>query len=141
MHAEWATVSEATIGQIVATRQAGGRVFAVGTTVVRTLESAARSGTLQPFAGQTDLLLVEVDAGQLDIRWEPSRGGALFPHLYGDLPEGKRGGAAEDSAAILPLVLAGLRAGDAVMVKGSLGSRMGPLVEAMKAKWPAAKDT
>lgn len=37
------------------------------------------------FAGQTDLLLVEVDAGQLDIRWEPSRGGALFPHLYGVL--------------------------------------------------------
>lgn len=37
------------------------------------------------FAGQSDLVLVEVDAGQLDIRWEPSRGGALFPHLYGKL--------------------------------------------------------
>jgi uncharacterized protein (DUF952 family) len=36
------------------------------------------------FAGQDDLLLVAVDAGRLGpaLRWEPSRGGALFPHLY-----------------------------------------------------------
>jgi uncharacterized protein (DUF952 family) len=40
------------------------------------------------FAGQTDLLLVTVEAGALGdaLRWEPSRGGALFPHLYGALP-------------------------------------------------------
>ena len=38
------------------------------------------------FAGQTDLLLVAVDAEQLEVRWEPSRAGALFPHLYQDLP-------------------------------------------------------
>jgi uncharacterized protein (DUF952 family) len=40
------------------------------------------------FAGQDDLLLVSVDAGALDgpLKWEPSRGGALFPHLYGPLP-------------------------------------------------------
>ncbi len=42
------------------------------------------------FAGQRDLLLVTVDAAALgaphDLRWEPSRGGALFPHLYGPLP-------------------------------------------------------
>lgn len=39
------------------------------------------------FAGQADLLLVAVDAGALGaaLRWEPSRGGALFPHLYGAL--------------------------------------------------------
>jgi uncharacterized protein (DUF952 family) len=39
------------------------------------------------FAGQADLLLVRVNAGRLGARlkWEPSRGGALFPHLYGDL--------------------------------------------------------
>ena len=36
------------------------------------------------FAGQSDLVLAEVDLGALgDLRWEPSRGGALFPHLYG----------------------------------------------------------
>lgn len=39
------------------------------------------------FAGQRDLLLVTVDAGALgtDLRWEPSRGGQLFPHLYAPL--------------------------------------------------------
>lgn len=46
-------------------------------------ETAARH-----FAGQADLLLVAVDAAALGeaLRWEPSRGGALFPHLYGPLP-------------------------------------------------------
>ncbi len=46
-------------------------------------ETAARH-----FAGQDDLLLVAVDAAALGatLRWEPSRGGALFPHLYGPLP-------------------------------------------------------
>ncbi|HEY4345252.1 MAG TPA: DUF952 domain-containing protein [Parvibaculum sp.] len=38
------------------------------------------------FAGVLDLLLVAVDANALDLKWEPSRGGALFPHLYGSLP-------------------------------------------------------
>ena len=39
------------------------------------------------FAGQQDLVLVSVDAERLggSLKWEPSRGGALFPHLYGDL--------------------------------------------------------
>jgi uncharacterized protein (DUF952 family) len=40
------------------------------------------------FAGQRDLVLVAVDADALGdrLKWEPSRGGALFPHFYGDLP-------------------------------------------------------
>jgi len=40
------------------------------------------------FAGQRELLLVAVDAERLrsDLKWEPSRGGDLFPHLYGRLP-------------------------------------------------------
>ncbi|CAA7619251.1 conserved hypothetical protein [Candidatus Terasakiella magnetica] len=39
-------------------------------------------------AGQDGLVLIAVDADRLggDLRWEPSRGGALFPHLYGPLP-------------------------------------------------------
>jgi uncharacterized protein (DUF952 family) len=39
------------------------------------------------FAGQDDLTLVAVNATELgpDLRWEPSRGGALFPHLYAPL--------------------------------------------------------
>jgi uncharacterized protein (DUF952 family) len=42
------------------------------------------------FSGATDLLLVAVDAGALGqaLKWEPSRGGDLFPHLYGALPLG-----------------------------------------------------
>lgn len=47
------------------------------------------AGTLERhFPGQSGLFLVKVDLGQLGdlIRWEPSRDGALFPHLYGDLP-------------------------------------------------------
>ena len=40
------------------------------------------------FSGQADLLLVAVDAEALEqqLRYEPSRGGALFPHLYDALP-------------------------------------------------------
>ena len=40
------------------------------------------------FAGQAGLVLAAFDAEALgpDLRWEPSRGGALFPHLYGPLP-------------------------------------------------------
>jgi uncharacterized protein (DUF952 family) len=46
-------------------------------------ETAARH-----YAGQRNLLLLAVDAAALGpvLRWEPSRGGALFPHLYGSLP-------------------------------------------------------
>lgn len=40
------------------------------------------------YAGQADLMLVEVDLTALGdaLIWEPSRGGALFPHIYGPLP-------------------------------------------------------
>jgi uncharacterized protein (DUF952 family) len=45
-------------------------------------------GTLEKyFSGEPGLVLIAVDAGRLGaaLKWEPSRGGALFPHLYGDL--------------------------------------------------------
>lgn len=40
------------------------------------------------FAGQTGLVILEVDLVALGdaLKWEPSRGGALFPHIYGELP-------------------------------------------------------
>ena len=44
-------------------------------------ETAARH-----FAGGTGLVLAAIDPAGLDVRWEPSRGGALFPHVYGELP-------------------------------------------------------
>ena len=52
-------------------------------TVAQVRETAARH-----FAGQRDLLLVGVATAALGdaLRWEPSRGGDLFPHLYGPLP-------------------------------------------------------
>lgn len=49
--------------------------------------SQVRETARRHFAGQDDLVLVAVDPGALGdgLRWEPSRGGALFPHLYGPL--------------------------------------------------------
>lgn len=40
------------------------------------------------FSGKPDLVLAAIDAAALGaaLKWEASRGGALFPHLYGDLP-------------------------------------------------------
>jgi uncharacterized protein (DUF952 family) len=56
------------------------------------LSNAAQLGeTLRRhFAGQEDLVVVAVDSRSLGerLRWEPSRGGDLFPHLYGDLDVG-----------------------------------------------------
>jgi uncharacterized protein (DUF952 family) len=48
----------------------------------------ARETAAKHFSGQTDLVLVAFDASVFgaDLRWEPSRGGALFPHLYAQLP-------------------------------------------------------
>lgn len=57
--------------------------------------------------------------------------GPNMARLYEALPARRRGAHAANSAALQPHLLAALRPGDAVMVKGSLGSRMGPLVEAL----------
>ncbi|MDY6945734.1 MAG: tRNA preQ1(34) S-adenosylmethionine ribosyltransferase-isomerase QueA [Pseudomonadota bacterium] len=57
MHAERLSVSAEACAAIAATRARGGRVVAVGTTVVRTLESAAQSGALQPYEGETRLFI------------------------------------------------------------------------------------
>ena len=57
LHREWCRVTPELVAQIAATKAAGGRVIAVGTTATRTLESAARSGSLQAFAGDTQLFI------------------------------------------------------------------------------------
>jgi S-adenosylmethionine:tRNA ribosyltransferase-isomerase len=57
MHSEWFEVSADAVAAIAATRAAGGRVVAAGTTTLRALESAARSGVLTPFAGETDIFI------------------------------------------------------------------------------------
>jgi UDP-N-acetylmuramoyl-tripeptide--D-alanyl-D-alanine ligase len=58
--------------------------------------------------------------------------GPLMHALWEALPSGARGGYAETSAALEPAVLDAIRAGDAVMVKGSLGSKMGPIVKTLE---------
>ncbi|HET7588197.1 MAG TPA: tRNA preQ1(34) S-adenosylmethionine ribosyltransferase-isomerase QueA [Gammaproteobacteria bacterium] len=57
MHAECAIVPEAVCAAVAATRERGGRVVAVGTTAVRSLETAAGSGELKPFSGDTRLFI------------------------------------------------------------------------------------
>ncbi len=57
MHSEWYSVSEKMCQQIDATRQQGGRIIAVGTTVVRTLESAACEGGLIAGSGDTEIFI------------------------------------------------------------------------------------
>jgi len=57
--------------------------------------------------------------------------GPLMAHLRDALPPARRGDHAADSAALAPLVAAALRPGDAVLVKGSLGSRMKLIVDAI----------
>ena len=59
--------------------------------------------------------------------------------LWEALPSGRRGGYAETAAALEPAVLAAIRAGDAVMVKGSLGSKMGPIVKALERQFAARR--
>jgi S-adenosylmethionine:tRNA ribosyltransferase-isomerase len=59
MHAEWGTLSGETAERIAATRRAGGRILAVGTTSLRLLESAAaEDGEVRPFAGETRLFIL-----------------------------------------------------------------------------------
>ena len=63
---------------------------------------------------------------------------ACGPHmkaLWDETPATLRGSYAADSSALEPLLLETVRPGDTVMIKGSLGSRMGPLVTALKARF------
>ena len=81
-------------------------------TAEQVVETAARY-----FTGQTDLALLTVDAEPLGehLRWEPSRGGALFPHLYAALPV---------SAVVADVVLPSDRPVD-VAVADALGGMAG----------------
>jgi UDP-N-acetylmuramoyl-tripeptide--D-alanyl-D-alanine ligase len=58
--------------------------------------------------------------------------GPLMRHLFDGVPDRRRGAHARDSTALAPLVAAAVRPGDAVLVKGSLGSRMRLVVAALE---------
>ncbi|MEC8506743.1 MAG: tRNA preQ1(34) S-adenosylmethionine ribosyltransferase-isomerase QueA [Planctomycetota bacterium] len=57
MHTERAQISEETVNRLKLARSTGNRVIAVGTTSVRTLESASQNGELEPWEGETDLFI------------------------------------------------------------------------------------
>ncbi len=57
MHFEWGSIDQKSVAKIQATRTAGKRVVAVGTTSVRVLESASMTGTLMPWSGETNLFI------------------------------------------------------------------------------------
>jgi UDP-N-acetylmuramoyl-tripeptide--D-alanyl-D-alanine ligase len=74
-------------------------------------------------------LLAPIEANAIDLVFCC---GPLMRALWQALPAGRRGGYAEDSAALEAQALSAVRAGDVVMVKGSLGSRTAPIVKALQ---------
>jgi UDP-N-acetylmuramoyl-tripeptide--D-alanyl-D-alanine ligase len=62
--------------------------------------------------------------------------GPLMRNLWDALSAGKRGGYADDSAALEAQVVSAVRAGDALMIKGSLGSKMKTIVNALERRFP-----
>ena len=62
--------------------------------------------------------------------------GPLMRNLWDALSAGKRGGYAENSAGLEAQVIAAIRAGDAIMIKGSLGSKMKTIVTALEKRFP-----
>ncbi len=57
MHAEWLEVPQSACDAVAAAKARGGRVIAVGTTSVRSLETAAQDGTLEPFTGDSRIFI------------------------------------------------------------------------------------
>jgi uncharacterized protein (DUF952 family) len=78
---EWRIAETAGVFEGAAIDRADGYIHF--STAEQAPETAARY-----FAGRDDLVLAAVDAAKLGdaLKWEPSRGGALFPHLYAKLP-------------------------------------------------------
>jgi UDP-N-acetylmuramoyl-tripeptide--D-alanyl-D-alanine ligase len=62
--------------------------------------------------------------------------GPLMRHLWDGLSTGKRGGYAENAAGLAAQAVSAIRAGDAIMVKGSLGSKMKTIVNALEKRFP-----
>lgn len=88
--AEWAAAQAAGAFEGSAVDRADG--FIHFSTAAQAPETARRH-----FAGRPDLLVLEVEADDLGpaLKWEPSRGGDLFPHLYAPLPVAAVRGVAE----------------------------------------------
>jgi S-adenosylmethionine:tRNA ribosyltransferase-isomerase len=57
MHSEYISVPQQTVDKCLQTRVQGGRVIAVGTTTVRSLETASQNGRLEAYSGETDIFI------------------------------------------------------------------------------------
>jgi S-adenosylmethionine:tRNA ribosyltransferase-isomerase len=77
MHQEWLNVSQSVVDKILATKQQGKKVYAVGTTAVRALETAAKSGKLAPYCGNTDIFIYP------GYQWQVIDGAITNFHLPG----------------------------------------------------------
>jgi UDP-N-acetylmuramoyl-tripeptide--D-alanyl-D-alanine ligase len=77
-------------------------------------------------------LVKAIEAAKVDLVY---CSGPLMHSLWQALPSGRRGGYAETAAQLEPVVLDSIHAGDAVMVKGSFGSKMGPIVKALERQY------
>lgn len=77
-----------------------------------------------------------IDAHGVDVLYAA---GPLMRNLWDVVPEARQGAYAETSAELKDRLLSHLRAGDAVMIKGSLGSKMGLVVEALRKQFTAVK--
>jgi UDP-N-acetylmuramoyl-tripeptide--D-alanyl-D-alanine ligase len=80
-------------------------------------------------------LFEAIDAARVDVLYAA---GPLMAYLWSRIPVSRRGAYGGNSEELRQPLLASLQAGDVVMVKGSLGSRMGPLAEAIRAAHPPA---
>jgi UDP-N-acetylmuramoyl-tripeptide--D-alanyl-D-alanine ligase len=93
---------------------------------------------LGPTAAQLHRGLIDaVGANHIDLVYCC---GPLMRNLWDALSSGKRGGYADSADALESQVLAAIRAGDAIMVKGSLGSKMKPIVAALEKRFPGKLD-
>jgi UDP-N-acetylmuramoyl-tripeptide--D-alanyl-D-alanine ligase len=89
---------------------------------------------LGPTAAQLHRGLIDaVKANHIDLVYCC---GPLMRNLWDALSTGKRGGYAESAEALESQVVAAIRAGDAIMIKGSLGSKMKPIVTALEKRFP-----
>jgi UDP-N-acetylmuramoyl-tripeptide--D-alanyl-D-alanine ligase len=80
-------------------------------------------------------LAEDIDKAGVDIVFAC---GEMMRGLYEALPPARRGAYAKTSDQLVPLLTSGVGAGDVVMIKGSLGSRMAPLVEALQSHFDTA---
>jgi UDP-N-acetylmuramoyl-tripeptide--D-alanyl-D-alanine ligase len=110
----------AALANLAATDPRGRRIAVMGDMLELGADAVRYHVELKEAAGRADLVLCC---------------GPMMRHLFDTLPPEKQGRWAPTSADLIPHVLSALRSGDAVMVKGSLGSRMAPIVDAIKKRF------